>query len=105
MSDPPRYRIYYGDGSTHEGDPYLAPGHNCQVIGIYGGPEPKLVRGKDFYVWLHDQETWIGVDLTGLTTWYFNKAGPQKTLCGATMPDSDEYWDLCKRALREGPEK
>ncbi len=95
------WRIYYGDGKTYEGDPFSALGHNVQVIGVYDGPTVKLVRGKDFYVWLGG--SWVGMDWTGVVTNYYNRPGPQKVIVGATMPDGDEYWKLCKRALKERP--
>jgi len=94
---PAPWCIYYGDGSVFEGIPFDAPGHNVQVIADRTGEATKLVRGKDFYVWING--SWMGMDWTGVVTSYYNLPGPQKVLCGATMPDSDAYWNLCKRAV------
>lgn len=99
-----KWRIYYGDGSTYDsrnGSPYDAPAHNVQIIASYDAPDIKVRRGKDFYVWFEDTG-WLGMDWTGVVTSYLNRPGPQKVICGATMPDADDYWNICKRALSEG---
>ncbi len=95
------WRIYYGDsnGSTYssqDGSPFDAPGHNVQVIRTEDDNRRHLVRGKDFYCWT--PKGWVGMDWTGVVTSYYARPGTQKVLVGALMPDSDEYWQLCKRA-------
>ena len=98
------WTIYYADGSRYsskDGPVENAPGHQAQVIGWYDFADPKLIRGKDFYVWT--PAGWVGMDIIGLVTSYYHKPGWQKVIVGSLMPDSDAYWDLCKRALNERP--
>lgn len=78
------WRIYYGDGSTYDGDPYFAPALDVQVI-VENDPRI-LVHGWHHYWYEKDQ--WYGGDLFGLWD-YLTRPGPKKVIFGRTIETED----------------
>lgn len=60
------HRLWYGDGSTYDGPPELAPGWGLQVIGQpdrtqgTGNVGYLLLHGYDWYFWRTDTQEWMG---------------------------------------------
>ena len=96
------FRIYYGDGTTYEGDPFEAPGSNVQVVIVaWDGPRGwRKVQGKDFYLWM-GYLGWRGSDMSGVIDYFHHYKGPQKVLLGRTIHD-EVYQAISRRASAEG---
>jgi hypothetical protein len=62
-----KFRIYYGDGTTYEGDPFDAPRLDVQVI---VQPDPRvgyaLISSADYYYWEPELGGWKGTTGFGL---------------------------------------
>lgn len=99
-----KWRIYYGDGTTYEGDPFHAPGLNVQLIKQECGNERgfKLIHNKNHYVWSpFGDPGWHGVaDDWGLMDYIAHSNGPQKILIGRVCPDK-AYEEICRKAVEE----
>ena len=83
-----KFRIYYGDGSTFEGDdPAKAPPLDVQVIRYFDGKTESLIHKRDFYLFVDGQI--IGVD--GLTDFVDQMLCqlPDKVVKGRTMLTKD----------------
>jgi hypothetical protein len=97
----PKWRIYYGDGSTYSdlmGAPEDAPTRNVQIIiqehidtGWYIQP------GDDYYVWTGDH--WVGVDRFGLYD-YLIEPGWKKVIFGRTLTNT-EYKAIYRQAQHD----
>jgi hypothetical protein len=88
------YRIYYGDGSTHDnGQPEKPPARDVQVI-IQRDPErgPYFQSGADYYVWRGDH--WRGVDIFGLYDFLLDSG---LVLFGRTITNA-EYAEIYQQA-------
>lgn len=94
------WRIYYGDGSHYDGDPYLAPARNVQMVAV-SDPEHGwyLCRSNDFYWYLADTDTWQGGDHFGLWD-YLIEPGPKKVLFGRTIGNA-EFEAILVRAYND----
>ena len=97
-----RFLIYYGDGSTYSGDPFLAPGTNVQIIVVEDPCERGFVLQmlSDMYYW--NGMRWRGCDVAGMYDYLFEYLGPQKIVFGRTMPINVEFNALVARAMDEG---
>lgn len=106
-----RFRIYYGDGSTYSGDPFLAPSANVQVI-AQEDSSPKgwiLIHGianasqsyMGWYTWRDDGYGWDIHDEAGFYDYLFNYRGPKAILLGRTIPSQD-FFKILDRAGKEG---
>jgi hypothetical protein len=93
-----KFRIYYGDGSTFEGDPFAAPGYGVQVIAWWQDGRRYLVHGKDFYWWT--TTGWSGGDFAGFIQ-SLRRPGAQKLILGES---SDDFADILKRAVNNTAE-
>jgi hypothetical protein len=62
------YRIYYADGSIHEGEDGPAVGEKARGVLTILQTDPDvgwwIASGADYYVWREDR--WVGVDINGL---------------------------------------
>jgi hypothetical protein len=96
------FRIYYGDGSTYEGDPFQAPGVDVQVVVVkWEGPRGwRKVQGKEVYLWMGPLG-WRGADVGGMWDYFAWYREPQKVLMGRTIHD-DTFNEISKRASAEG---
>ncbi len=94
-----RWRIYYDDGSTYEGeseeDAVKAPPLGVQVIYVDNG----VTTGRDMYLWKGGR--FWGCDEAGMWDYLFNYPEPKKILFGRTMPTWEEYNEILQRAIRE----
>lgn len=92
------WRVYYGDGSTYQGDPYEAPALNCACIVMAHEEVGRcVVAGKDYY-WYEDGQWWGG-DQVGFYDYMF-RPGPKKVLFGRSLNDRD-YLEICKKARQD----
>ena len=105
-----RFRIYYGDGSTYDGetqaDAFAAPVLDVQIVKQEADNERgfTLRHGSNFYCW-EDRPVarWSGKgDVFGLQDYYGYQTGPQKVLIGREIYD-DTYQEICRRAVADGP--
>ncbi len=94
-----RFRIYYGDGSTYSGDPYLAPQTGVQVVAQENRTAP--MSGKDAYYW-KPESGWHGCDVLGMWDYLFSYRGPKAILFGREMQRDEDFWSLRQRAKVEG---
>jgi len=90
MRDVP-WRVYYDNGNTHDGDPWLAPSWGVLCI-VEADPEhgKRIVQGRDFYVWDDKGDGywhWWEADQYGLID-YLARPGPRKVLFGRMVPNS-----------------
>lgn len=93
-----KWRIYYGDGSTYDGDPFLAPPDNVQCVVIADPDHGRILRAmKDFYWWIGDE--WYGGDLFGLFD-YLRQPGPKKVIFARSLSDR-QYQATIKAALAD----
>lgn len=100
-----RWRIYYGDGTTCNGETLdeamWAPRLNVQVIwnenpkGSEGGG---IVHKRDYYIYKDGR--WWGCNEDGYRDYKYHHMGPTATIYGRTVSD-DAYNDLVQRALKE----
>lgn len=97
-----RFRVYYGDGSTYDGDPYFAPRPGVQAI---VGPDRLtgryMVSDKDFYWWLEEEGRWRGGDLYGKFL-YEMKLGPRVVLFGEQI--ANDAYNACIVAAHADPD-
>ena len=94
-----RFRIYYGDGSTYSGDPYLAPQTGVQVVSQEN--RKQLMSGKDVYYW-KPESGWHACDMLGMWDHLFMYRGPKAILFGREMQRDEDFWALRQRAKVEG---
>ena len=92
-----KWRIYYSDGSTYNGDPFEAPQVDVQAI---AQGEPFIVmQGRDAYFWKDDR--WNPCDVPGMWDYLMMHRGPKAVLFGRNVRD-DLYWAAVGRATKEG---
>lgn len=108
MPSPKKWRIYYGDGSTFDGetteDAFAAPVQNVQMVKHYADNDKQyaLRHSMNFYCWQKRFQRWSGKgDLFGLSDYYFTEEGAQKVLIGREIPD-DTYRIILLKASEEG---
>ncbi len=94
-----RFRIYYGDGSTYSGDPFLALPTGVQLVAQENRKVP--MRGKDAYYWL-PESGWHACDTLGMWDHLFMYRGPKAILFGREMQRDEDFYALCQRAKVEG---
>ncbi len=97
-----KFRIYYEDGATYSGDPYLAIPSGAIIVAIedVGANNGfRLTKSKDAFFWKHDR--WWGCDVLGLHDYLTMHIGPKAVLFGRTIRD-DLYWEIVQRAIKEG---
>lgn len=91
-----RWRIYYGDGSTYSGDPFLAPPTNAQGVAF---KDRSPVFGKSAYYWRDND--WWACDEAGMWDYLMMHIGPKAVVFGRTLRD-DQFYDIKKRMMSEG---
>ena len=103
-----RFRIFYEDGSTFEGqgfdDAIKAPTMRVQVIAneaLHKESGFALQHTKDAYVYRHDGG-WFGVDALGLHEYLFEDGFAKYIIFGGTMARTAEFHACLNRALDEG---
>lgn len=112
-----RWRLYYGDGSTYEGesdaDAFAAPTMSAIILKQEAdNPRGYSIRhGCTFFVWeriglsdgtILEEGRWGGKnDLIGLTHYWQTHQGPQKILVGIEIHD-DTYHAISKIADTDG---
>jgi hypothetical protein len=116
-----RWRLYYGDGSTHEGetdeDAFAAPSVNAILLKQEVKEDPSNWRGYSirhgctFFCWerimlsdgtVLEEGRWGGKsDIFGLMDYYSTHKGPQKVLIGREIHD-DTYRKISKIASSDG---
>lgn len=95
-----RWRIYYADGSTYEGDPFMAPPAGVQVIAQrVDGQDRAIMHGKDYYFW-REGLGWNGCDMGGLWDYLLIGTGPKYVLAGRSIR-TDDFWQLVGEAAKE----
>lgn len=98
-----RYRIYYGDGSTYDGDPFLAPQTNVQVVLTESTAAVQgftLACKHDRYYW--NGTVWTPCDEAGMWDYLLMYRGPKALLFGRTTVRDEDFWATVTRARREG---
>lgn len=91
-------RIYYGDGTTWEGDVNTLPtAPSINVIAVLI-PQWSLWFGKDWY-WYRQGE-WFGGDLFGLLDHLLYKRAETLVFAGRTIPD-DDYKQIITQAIKD----
>jgi len=95
-----QFKIFYEDGSTYSGDPFLSPVFKVLVI-VEADKEhgKKLVSGGDYYVWTSGH--WYAVDYPGMIQ-YLADPGPRRVLLGV-MTDGDT-WNKAMKEARNDPD-
>ena len=89
-----RYRVYYSDGTTHDGP--NPPPRDVQAILEYDDEGQLIIRsGGDYYV-LRDG-VWIEVDIFGLFDFLMDSG---IVLFGRTVSNS-EYREVMRKAMEE----
>lgn len=103
-----KFRIYYGDGSTYEGDPFLAPSDNVQVIAQEDVSSVKgwilmhgLLTREGFYCWRADGYGWDMHETAGFWDYLYHYRGPKHVIFGRTIPTA-AFHDIIARAGCEG---
>jgi hypothetical protein len=81
-----KWRIYYDDGTTFEGDPFLTPARGVMCI-LDSHGQWHIDENKDYYVWKFREDGWSGVDLFGLVD-YLLEAGARKVVFGRLVENS-----------------
>lgn len=101
----PRFRIYYDDGSTYSGDPFLAPQVGVQVIVLESQTDRGFIliysKSLSGYYCLRNG-AWFVTDDAGFWDYLLIHQGPKKIIFGRTMARTDEFWKMIKRASSEG---
>lgn len=93
------YRIYYGDGSTYDGDPESAPGLGVVVVAQDDPDVGRMLMCRwDFYCWHGEQ--WWGHDLVGLVD-CLATPGWNRVLIGRTVSQDD--WRRIYEAAESDP--
>jgi len=99
----PKWRIYYGDGSTYSGDPYWAPATDIQAIVMEDSTSHRgyrTVTSKDAFV--YRENCWWGCDDAGMWDYLLNHAGPKAVVFGRTMARGEDYFKIVHKAHAEG---
>jgi hypothetical protein len=79
--------IFYGDGTTYEGSPELAPKTNVQAIVQSDGGRHFVTQRGDFYLWRDDWGgIWQEADQFGMML-YMIMPGYKIVLFGETIPN------------------
>lgn len=106
MDQPKRFRIYYGDGSTYSGDPFLAPQTDVQIIVRESADSPKgwaLLFSKSLHgYYCYRDGSWFVTDDAGFWDYLMCCQGPKKVLFGRTMIRTEAFNDCIRRAKVEG---
>lgn len=87
-TDPPvTFQVYYRDGSTYSGDPFLTPTLEAVLVVEKDAEHGRrYVSGFDYLVW--EDGRWYGVDQIGMFQ-YMVRLGPRRVLFGVMMPNED----------------
>jgi hypothetical protein len=101
-----RFRIYYDDGSTFDGeteaDAVNARAYGVIIIAMENPAKAKgfgVIKGRDMYIWKHGR-FWAN-DESGFYDYLFHHRGVRVVLFGRTI-DEDAYNAICSRAMTEG---
>lgn len=100
-----KWRIYYGDGTTYDGetqeDAFNAPTKNVQLTKQEADNERghSIRHGSDFHCW--EGFRWGGKDREGLVDYIIHHQGPQKILLGREIHD-ETYQKICRQAVKDG---
>lgn len=95
-----QFKVYYDNGATYTGDPFLAPALRVLVI-VEENQEHgrKLVSGGDYYVW--EKEHWYAVDYPGMIQ-YLVSPGPRRVLLGIMVEGN--LWNATMKEARNDPD-
>ena len=97
------FRIYYSDGSTYSGDPFLAPQTDVQVVVT---EDPKARDGfrikamSAAFYW--NGEQWRSCDELGMWDYLLEYEGPKAILFGRWMKRDEDFYAVKTRAKVEG---
>lgn len=103
IMEPKKFRVYYEDGSTYDGDPFDAPATGVQVITQEDPARTKgfrLFTSKDAYC--YKDGNWFQCDTPGMFDYLMGHPGPLKVLFGRMMVRDEEYYKIVNRAKEEG---
>jgi hypothetical protein len=90
------WKIFYDNGSTYHGDPFLAPGLGVIAIVNRDSDHGRYIRvGHDYY-WYEDSK-WGGGDIFGLFD-YLVRPGARKIIFGRTT-DNQTFARVYQQAL------
>ena len=102
-----RFRIYYDDGSTYDGNGSLDSAINAPTVGaqviVYESANSRgrsLVHSKDYYYF--KDGLWNGCDWGGLFDYLTQMGFAKVLLFGRTMMRNDDFYAIQARATREG---
>ena len=97
----PRYKIFYGDGSTYSnknGPPERAPKRNVQLITVEDDVIGRRIEStNDYYV--YTPHSWRGCERFGLFD-YLIEPGVKLVLFGRSLSD-DEYRTVRDKAVKD----
>lgn len=94
------WRIYYGDGSTYDGEPFAAPSLNVQAIAQLDDEVGRhVIAGFDFYWYEPSEDKWWGGEAFGLWD-YLSRPGVRKVIFARTLLNED-YRAVFKRACED----
>lgn len=95
--------IYYGDGSTFDGDPRSADPLNVQAIAQDGKNGWHVVSHADYYIYTEEMG-FVGVDSVGFWDYMFRIVPVRIVLFGRTIP-SDKFNPIFQEALAYADKK
>lgn len=87
---PPKYKIFYGDGSTYSnktGPPERAPKRNVQAITVEDDVIGRRIEATNDY-YIYTTHSWRGCDNFGLFD-YLIEPGVKLVLFGRSLSDSE----------------
>lgn len=92
-----KFKVYYSDGSTFEGDPFLAPAWGALLVVERDGDHGRrIVSHNDYFVWRDTR--WWACDFIGLID-YLSWPGPKKVMFGRHI--ENEAWNAVFRKANE----
>lgn len=95
-----KYRIYYADGATYSGDPFLAPASGVQAVAVEDGDGFNVRASRDYYC-LRPDVGWFSTDIGGMWDYIITHRGPKAILLGRYIRN-EEYYKAIDRANKEG---
>lgn len=96
-----KFKVYYSDGSTYEGEPFDAPPmHVALILEKDKDHGRRIVSLTDFYVWRLGR--WFGTDMPGFYQYLMTPGEAKYVLFGEMMLQDD--WNAINGVAQEDPD-
>jgi len=102
METKMQFKIFYGDGTTYEGDPFLAPASGVIAVVMEDSEGYSVRANRDFYCWRPDVGFFC-CDVGGMWDYILTHEGPKAILVGRYIRN-ESYYEVMSAATKAAGE-